>query len=381
MHESQAAQKGDHSGNFTSRRFFPSLNRRLPSLDALRGFDMFWLLGGDALFATLFATTGWPLFAFFDQQMQHSDWHGLRFYDLIFPLFIFISGVTLGLAAQKLKSLTALQQYRKALTRCALLIVLGVFYNHGWGLGVPTDLTQIRYASVLSRIGIAGLGATLLIYHCSLAQQGRIAVMVFVLYCALQSLFPLTATASLNGLIDQHVLPGVIYHHRAFDPEGFYGDLGAVFNALAGAWIGLQLANYKQLKHRLFFMLKWALLTGAAAALLNLVYPMNKSLWTGSFVLASVSCSIVFLCLFHALFDAGRWSWLQQFFAVIGVNAILAYLATSLFDWPFIIKSTVAPWIALLPDAWHTSVTVLAVIAVQWLVLFWLHRQRAYLKV
>jgi len=92
--------------------------QRLLAIDALRGFDMFWILGGEKIFAALFLLTGCQGFALAADQMEHSSWHGFTLYDLIFPLFIFLSGVTLGLRPRYLPSEPAAQRtwtYRKSL--------------------------------------------------------------------------------------------------------------------------------------------------------------------------------------------------------------------------------------------------------------------------
>lgn len=119
----------------------PKQNKvRLKSLDALRGFDMFWILGGEAIFAALIVLTGWGGLHWFDKQMHHSTWHGFTFYDLIFPLFIFLSGVALGLSPKRLDKLPMHQRmplYKHAVKRLLLLLLLGVIYNHGWGTGAP----------------------------------------------------------------------------------------------------------------------------------------------------------------------------------------------------------------------------------------------------
>ena len=102
--------------------------QRLLSIDALRGFDMIWILGAERLFAAFFVVTGWPIFEMAAHQMEHSPWHGFTAYDLIFPLFIFLSGVSLGIAAKPLASLPtdkAKLILRQGIKRLALLIAFG----------------------------------------------------------------------------------------------------------------------------------------------------------------------------------------------------------------------------------------------------------------
>ena len=109
--------------------------RRLASLDALRGMDMFWILGGEKIFAALFILTGWTGWQVAHGQTLHSNWHGFTFYDLIFPLFIFLAGVAMGLSPKRIDHLPFSERrvyYAKALKRLFLLAGFGVLYNHGW---------------------------------------------------------------------------------------------------------------------------------------------------------------------------------------------------------------------------------------------------------
>ena len=148
--------------------------KRLASLDALRGMDMFWILGGQSLFAALFVLTGWTGWKVFEAHTVHSVWHGFTFYDLIFPLFIFLSGVAMGLAPKRIDHLPFDERkvyYRKAGKRLLLLCLLGILYNHGWGTGMPMALDEIRYVSVLGRIAIAWFFCAMLVWHTSLRTQ------------------------------------------------------------------------------------------------------------------------------------------------------------------------------------------------------------------
>ena len=124
---------------------------RLKSLDILRGFDMFWITGGSALVVTLSRATKWPFFEAIEIQMDHVAWNGFHFYDLIFPLFMFIMGVAIPYAfIPRLEAGTGKKAlYRKILKRFIILVVFGIFYNQTF---MP-DWTNPRIASVLGQIG------------------------------------------------------------------------------------------------------------------------------------------------------------------------------------------------------------------------------------
>lgn len=359
--------------------------QRLASVDALRGFDMFWIIGGEALFLPLLALTGWSLFAFGHGQMQHSEWHGFSFYDLIFPLFIFLSGVTLGIANKSLRGLPMESRrpvYQKSVKRLLILIILGIVYNHGWGTGIPADPGEIRFASVLARIGFAWFFAAMIAWHCSLRSQYVIAAAILLGYWLLQvGLGALTPTDSINGWVDQCCLPGITYQNRPYDPEGLLSTIPAIVNALVGVFAGRWLRQHSR-QHKKILQ---GLTIGGLACLLggvlwHWVYPVNKELWTSSFVLITSACSLLLLAFFYLLVDVWKWRWFNSFFAVIGCNAILVYLGTSLVNWKYSSESLFGGIAAVLPEAGGTLVIAVGVILLQWFVLRWLHKRGIFIS-
>ncbi|MFV8782220.1 transmembrane glucosamine N-acetyltransferase NagX [Microbulbifer sp. SA54] len=359
--------------------------QRLASVDALRGFDMFWIIGGEALFLPLFALTGWSIFQFGHGQMQHTQWHGFSFYDLIFPLFIFLSGVTLGLANKSLRGLPISDRapvYRKAVKRLVLLIALGVLYNHGWGTGIPADPGEIRYASVLARIGIAWFVAAMIVWHCGIRTQYVIAASILIGYWILQvSVGSLTPAGSVNAWVDQHMLPGITYQHRPYDPEGVLSTIPAILNALggvfAGRWLASHSGDHKAILRGLFIAAAACLLAGY---LWHWVYPVNKELWTSSFVLVTVGSCLLLLGLFYLVVDMWHWQAFTYFFSVIGCNAILVYLGTSLVNWVYTSKSFFGGIAAALPEAGGALVIACGVILFQWLVLRFLYKRNIFIS-
>lgn len=367
---------------------------RLMSLDALRGFDMFWILGGEALFGGLLILTGWAGWQWGDEQMHHSQWHGFHFYDLIFPLFIFLSGVALGLSPKRLDKLPMkepLPVYLHGIKRLFLLLLLGILYNHGWGTGVPADPEKIRYASVLGRIAFAWFFAALLVWHTSLRTQVIVALGILLGYGAMQLWLPfpggqagvLSPTQSINAYVDSILLPGVSYQGRTPDPEGLLSTIPAIVNALAGVFVGLFIVK----SHPQGEWVKVGLLAAAGGVCLALgwlldgVIPVNKELWTSSFVLVTSGWSMILLALFYALVDVLKWQKAAFFFVVIGTNAIIIYLASSLVDWKYIAQSVFGGLVAALPQSAQALAAVISLLAVQWLVLYWMYRRKIFFRI
>ncbi|UJF23107.1 transmembrane glucosamine N-acetyltransferase NagX [Shewanella sp. OMA3-2] len=367
---------------------------RLKSLDALRGFDMFWIIGGEGLFSAMFALTGWAGWQLAAGQMQHSQWHGFTLYDLIFPLFIFLSGVALGLSPKRLDKLPYKLRaplYKHAIKRLLLLISLGVLYNHGWGTGIPVDAEQIRFSSVLARIGFAWFFAALLVWHTSLRTQIFTALGILVFYSLLLCFMPFpggqagvfTMDGSINTYIDSVLRPSIAYQYRALDPEGVLSTLPAVVNALVGVFVGQFIVrpHHKGNWAKVVTMVLSALVLLALGWLLNPLIPVNKDLWTPSFVLVTSGWSVLFLALFYAIIDVLKWQRWSFVFAVIGTNAIIIYLGSSLIDWQYITRSVFGGVIQAFPSAGQPLVGVVGLIAVQWVILLWMHRRNIFIRI
>lgn len=344
---------------------------------------MFWLIGGELLPAALLAWTGWPVWHVLAQQFEHSAWHGFTFYDLIFPLFIVISGVSLGLQGLSLAGRPVAQRrphYARALRRLCWLLLLGVVYNHGWGSGIPADPAAVRYASVLGRIGIAWFVAAMLLWHLRTRTVLVLTAVLLAAYSAVQLLWPLTEAGSINALLDQAWLPGITYRNAPFDPEGIYSQLGAICNCLIGALVGVAWRQEAAAPRRR--LLKLAGVGGALvlmACLLHPVYPLNKSLWTGSFALLTSGISILLLLGFDLLLGQ-RTPRLSLPLYWLGQNAILIYLGTSLVMWSYCVKSLFGGWIAASPLTLQPLLQALALLLLQLLALRWLYQRKLFLR-
>ncbi len=142
-------------------------SRRLLSLDALRGFDMFLIIGGTHLLETFIIAFDLKSLDWLARQMHHVPWHGLSFEDLIFPLFLYMVGVSLGFSTTSSlnKGMSKKEIYWKAFKRMLLLSLLGIIYKNR---PLHFDWDQIRYVSVLRRLGVTGFFATLIILNTKL---------------------------------------------------------------------------------------------------------------------------------------------------------------------------------------------------------------------
>lgn len=346
----------------------PTRRDRLASLDALRGFDMFWIIGGDALAHVLALATGWQVLERLSAQMRHASWQGFHAYDLIFPLFMFLSGVslTLSLARHRAQGGTDRAFLAKAAKRALLLVGLGVIYNFGWSV----DPARFRLASVLGQIGLAYLGTALVFVHWPgwRARLGATAL-VLALVAAAQWLVPVpghgagvfTPTGSVNGWLDRMLLPGRL-HGGSYDPEGLLNMVSSLSVTLAGGLAGMLL------RHRPG-RAAWTLLTLAGLGLvttgwaLSAFYPVIKALWTVPFNLLAIGWSALALALFHGLIDGRPPSLMARAFMVIGVNSIGIYMAARFFAYPVLAQVMALP-------PWPGAGLVALVLGLQWLALW-----------
>lgn len=374
---------------------------RLTSLDALRGGDMLWITGGRTLVAALAAATGWPALVQLEAQLHHASWHGFTAWDLVFPLFLFVSGATLPFSQdRRLEAGSSRASLgRKILRRALLLVLLGAIYN---GL-LTFDGAQPRWASVLGRIGLAWAGAATLCLWLRTRGRALAALGLLLAYGALLAFWPVADGAgtlvqgrNVVDLFDQRVLPGRL-HRGDHDPEGLLATVPAVATALLGALAG------GHLRRRGAAQLRTALELGAAGLislgagwLLDAAQPVNKALWTPAFALVAAGWSALLLALFHAAIDVpaqrasrpgaadgsepplSRWSRRLAFpLVVLGSNAILLYLADR-----FLAFDAVA---ALLLDReplrLHPAFVPAGALLLRFALLYALWRKRLFLRV
>ena len=219
-------------------------SERLQSLDALRGFDMLFIMGFASLVVAVCGL--WPnaVTDSIASQMGHASWDGFTHHDTIFPLFLFIAGVSFPFSLSKQRSLGLPTGtiYAKIVRRALTLVLLGVVYNGLFRL----DFENLRIASVLGRIGLAWGIAAVLYLNFGVKARIAIAAAILVGYGLLSALVaapdvagagPLTREGCLAGYVDRLLLPGKLYG-KTFDPEGLLSTVPAVVTAMLGMFTG-----------------------------------------------------------------------------------------------------------------------------------------------
>jgi predicted acyltransferase len=329
---------------------------RLIALDALRGFAMFWIVGGDAFGGALAKLDGGAASAFLARQFEHSAWAGFTFYDLIFPLFVFVLGAAIPFSLPRLIAERGRSAaLARVVRRSALLVVLGWWYYGGLG-------GQIRLLGVLQRLGLCYLGASVL-FVCLRPRSLVLACAALLAgYWALMTLVPvpgfgagdLAEGHNLANWIDAQWLAGR-KHDGDHDVEGILSTLPATASCLLGVLAGIRLrdATRSAQQKAMEFAVAGTLLLAAGFAW-GVPFPVIKKLWTSSFVLVAGGWSALLLGLFLYVIDVRRWRAWAAPFEWIGANALAIYLVCSVVDFRKVSARLVGGDIAAWLDAgWH----------------------------
>ncbi len=361
---------------------------RLLSIDALRGFDMFWIVGGDDLAHALGKWWGPPQGTQLAQQFSHVEWEGFRFYDLIFPLFLFLVGAVLPFSLRKYQ--TRDHPKGPALARVArrvvLLFLLGLVYNNL----LQFRFESLRVAGVLQRIAICyGFAATIFLLT-KVRTQVVLFVAILVGYWAILMFVPspesragdLAKETNLAGYLDRHYLPGKIYEsfYGYGDNEGLLSTIPAVATALLGVLAGHWLLSDRARWTKSVGLATMGLACLGLGMLWSKDFPIIKILWTSSYVLVAGGWSLLLLALFYTIIDVIKLRAWAFFFVVIGVNAITIYVATHFI--PFeTISQRIFGGVARLSGGLRPVVVATGTVALEWLLLLHLYRNRIFLRV
>jgi predicted acyltransferase len=365
---------------------------RLLSLDALRGFDLFWIVGGHGILVALFKLTEWGWLGAIDAQLKHVDWNGFQAYDLIFPLFLFMAGVSTPYSlTRRLAEGARGEVIRKVIQRGLILVLLGIIYNNGlqW-----KGLENMRLGSVLGRIGLAGMFAQLIFVFNYETPKRLWAWLAGILlgYWAMLSFGhapgftagDLTMEGNFASYVDRLLLPGKL-HKGIHDPEGLLAVLPAIGNALLGILAGLWLrrsAEEVSGDRKAVGLAVAGLALLAVGGLWSFVFPLNKNLWTSSFVLWTCGWSSLLLASFYWLIDVRGWArGFGAFFAVIGMNSVLIYMSGKFLNFDFTGQALFGGLARAFPPAMASAILVSGIFAVKWLLFWFLKRQKIFLKV
>jgi predicted acyltransferase len=366
----------------------PNIPARLYSLDALRGFDMFWIMGAEEIFHSLAKSTGSPFWESVSNQFTHPRWNGFHIYDLIFPLFLFMAGVStpysIGRELEKGKSRRQLMM--RIIKRGLILVLLGIVYNNGLELRPFSD---IRFSSVLGRIGIAYMFANIIFLYSRVAAQviwfaGLLIGYWLILKFTSAPGFAhgdLTMEGNFASYTDRTILPGKL-SLGIHDTVGFFNNIPAISTALSGILTGTFLKmNTSDPQKKAGLLACFGFVSLLLAQLWNLDFPINKNMWSSSFVLHTTGLSLILLSVFYYIIDVlGYKSW-AFFFKVIGMNSILIYMSGRFINWEYTTNGFFQWAGQLTGGPFNIIIMAVCLVIIKWLFLYVLYKKKIFLRV
>ena len=360
--------------------------RRVLAIDVLRGYDMFWLIGGASVFAALAKALPCSLTEFLSIQVTHADWGGFHHHDLIFPLFLFLAGASwpFSLASRRARGTPTWRIALGVLKRFATLFLLGAIL---FGL-LNLDLAHVRFNSILGRIGFGWAVAALGTLYFGKRGNWAFAAFCFFGYWAAQQFLPFVFSPGKDPWGDGN-FQGVFDHWLGdrvpdkYGGEGFFQAFGCVSSAYLGVFAGQILARDADSGNRKTVSLlicAGAALVGAGFACLTGCRCI-KSIWSPTYILLAGGISFAMLGALHWTIDVRGWTRWTFFFKVIGMNAITIYLLQWAWSFPATGRKLFGGIAGLLPDEWGYLLLEASFVMLRWLVLLFLYRHKIFFRV
>ena len=352
---------------------------RLMSLDALRGFDMFWIIGGGGVLAALAKVHPNRFTLTLERQLQHVQWEGVHFEDLIYPLFLFIIGVVLpfSLARRRAQGQRLGFLYLHSLLRSLALVVLS---------SIPGGLLSFQHwpfmGGVLAHIGLCYFFAIPFVIHLQWRTRAGVVSGFLILYWLASLLIPVpghgagvfTEAGSLASWIDGQLISGRLWNEGpASTPSGVCIIL---WGSLAGEW----LRSSRSGRQKAAGLALLGLAAVVAGTLWSFSFPMIKRVvWSSSYVTYACGWSLLLLALFYWVIDVQGFRKWAFFFVVIGMNAITIYFLQSIVPFGEIARLFVQG-IHERSGVLQPLVLPLGGLTLKWLLLWFLYRHRIFFR-
>jgi predicted acyltransferase len=379
---------------------------RLVSLDALRGFDMFWIVGGGPIIQSLATASDCPSLAWIPPQLEHVPWEGFHFLDLVFPLFLFMIGVSIPYAFGKriARGDSLWQMYRHIFTRVAILFTLGMMVT---GKLLTYDIQQIQIYSVLQMLALGYLVAAIVFLNLRWPWQVVVTVLMLLTYWALLAFVP--CSGHVIGVVKDHCNIGDWLNDWILgDWQGEFrlgwivGILGHAATAMFGVFAGQLLRSTKTQRSKVlwlgglgvFCLMAGVFWGGWIARWLPGVEflgkdwndwpiwcPIIKVRWTSAFALYAGGWSFLLLAVFYLVIDVWgfrRWAFP---FIVIGMNALFGYMVWQLGHGAlYLVAETFFGGLGQYVGPWHGAILSAGAFAVLWLLLWYMYRNKTFIR-
>lgn len=304
------------------------MKNRLLSVDVLRGMTIFFMI-------VVNDPGSW---SYVYAPLKHAKWHGCTPTDLVFPFFLFIVGVSMAFSFVKYKDRSKNEWIMKVVKRTALIFAVGLFLN--WFPFHHKHISDLRILGVLQRIALAFGGAGLLIIF--LKDRIKLGIAAAILLFGYWALMyccgtgdPYSLEGNLATWFDPLVL-GVDHVYKGFgipfDPEGLVSTIPGIAHVLIGYFIGLSIQNGEDNKSGILrYLFGTGLILTGLGLIWNLGFPINKPIWTSSYVLLTTGLGTLLLMMLTWLIDIKKWTKWTYVFRVFGLNPLASYVLSGLF--------------------------------------------------
>lgn len=343
--------------------------------------------------------------------LSHALWNGCTPTDLVFPFFLLIVGVAMSFSLSKYSLESKLDKfvYFNLCRRAVILFTLGLLLNGFWNQGVGSfDLQSLRVMGVLQRIGLAYLFASLIVLKFPEKIQWALAGILLIFYWLTMMYIPvpdygagiLTREGNFGAFIDRliiakpHLYAGDGFNFRG-DPEGLFSTIPAIVNVLFGYFAGQWMRKSTINSHTSMDLVLWGLCSLVVGMIWDGLFPINKKLWTSSYVLFSTGWGLVFLAACYDLIEVRKIKRWSKGFEIIGLNAIALFVASvflikvtvklkigegenaiSVYNW--IYRNLFASWVG---NTNGSFLFALATLLLWYGLAFFMYRQRWFIKV
>ncbi|NET00530.1 MAG: DUF5009 domain-containing protein [Sphaerospermopsis sp. SIO1G1] len=377
-------------------------SQRLVSLDVFRGIAI----------ASMILVNNPGSWSYIYPPLKHAEWHGCTPTDLVFPFFLFIVGVAMPFSVAKYtpENRPTRQVYLRIIRRGLVLFALGLFLTLFTFFldfifkGIPIDLSNMRIMGVLQRISLAYVISAVLVLQLSQLSLWILSGILLLGYWGVMQLIPvpgfgggnLSPEGNFAGYIDRIILGSQhLYQGGSFDPEGLFSTIPAVVTVLIGYLTGSWLQKQQVKSRTSVNLVIWGLVCLIIGIFWGFVFPINKPLWTSSYVIYTAGWALLVLALCYEVVEVRglkKWGFPWQ---VMGVNAIFLFIgsgvvgrilvkisvgsgedALSLKTW--IYKNSFSSWAGNMNGS---LLFAIANLLLWWLVLYVMYRRRWFLKI
>lgn len=362
-----------------------SENKRLLSIDVLRGFDMLMIVFADRFFAYLHQASQSETTGFLATQFEHPEWFGFHFYDIIMPLFLFLVGVVIPFSMERrVREIDVKSKlYPHLIKRFVILFILG-WIVQGNLLALDINKFQV-FSNTLQAIAVGYLFSSLAYIH--LTKKGR-----YVLFAACLIVYGLLLQfANVPGIGRSELLPDkniALYIDKyvfgRFDDGYQYtwllSGLGFIATTLSGLFAGEMLRSKlpREKTARNILLIGIAFIT--VGLILNIFHPSVKKIWNSTFVLLSSGICYALLALFYWIIDVKGYTEWGFPLKVIGINAITAYVLSHVIDFPEVAKYVLFGFDQYM-GAYYDAFATVGGFGILYLLLWYMNKNRTYIKI